>query len=84
VLRDSRRPVLRAQRSLAHTRGPGSNLMHEEEQETGKTFGEGQTCMWDLCKASAFGVDYHWGEMEAKKEISVGVPEGMRIMQRSP
>lgn len=58
--------------------------MQEEEQETGRTSREGQTCMWDFCKASALGVDYHWGGIEAKKEVSVGVPEGLRIMQRSP
>lgn len=58
--------------------------MLEEEWETGKTSGEGQTCRWDLRKASALGVDYHWGGMEAKKKVSVGVPEVLRIMQRSP
>lgn len=59
---DYRWPVLSA---LAHTEGPGSNIMQEKEQETGKTSGGEQTCMWDFCKASALGVDYHWGGMEA-------------------
>lgn len=73
-----------AQRSLAHTQGSGSNVIQEKKQETEKTSGEGQTCTCDFCKASALGVDYHWGGMAAKEEVSVGVPEGLRIMQRSP